>query len=82
MMLPKAICWWRHADRMMTMTQINEAKAKVNLCNTITDVGEDDDLSDGDLATVSMPLLRVSGCMPRHADANSPAQVYTTWPVC
>ena len=56
------------------MTQINEAKASVNLCNTITDVAENDDLSDGDLAAVSMPLLRVSQLhATRHAGACSPA---------
>jgi hypothetical protein len=66
-MLLKAIRQQRHAEGTMMM-QINEVKASVNLCNTITDVGEDDDLSDGELAAVSMPLLRV--CVPLHACHN------------
>ena len=73
MMPPSANSQQRHAEETMMM-QISEAKASVNLCNTITDVGEDDDLSDGDLAAVSMPLLRVFSCMAQ--DMQMPAALH------
>ena len=65
MMPLKANRQQQHAEGVM-MTQINEAKASVNLCNTITDVGEDNDLSDGDLAAVGTPILHVFNCMPHY----------------